>query len=67
MKRKEFLSELENKDAVELYERARGIADERLKMKVRHATGQLEMPHRLKESRRDIARILTKINEVKGK
>jgi len=40
--------------------------DELFKLRFQHATAQLEKTHRLKEVRKDIARIKTVMNEKKA-
>ena len=63
MKKTELMSELRELDLDDLIERARERADERMKLRFRNVTGQLEQNHRLKELRRELARIETIIAE----
>lgn len=66
MKNTEFLKEIEGLDVAALYDKARETQEEMLKLRVRHAGGQLETPHRIPELRRNYARILTKIQQQKS-
>ncbi len=43
----------------ELMVRYRGFKEELLQLRFQHATGQLEKTHRIKEVRRNLARVLT--------
>ncbi len=49
----------------ELIQLLRDLKRERLNLRFQQASGQLEKPSRMKEVRRDIARILTILNERK--
>ncbi|RMF74806.1 MAG: 50S ribosomal protein L29 [Alphaproteobacteria bacterium] len=49
----------------ELIQLLRDLKRERLNLRFQQASGQLEKPSRMKEIRRDIARILTILNERK--
>ncbi len=49
----------------ELIQLLRDLKRERLNLRFQQAAGQLEKPSRMKEVRRDIARILTILNERK--
>lgn len=47
----------------ELAAKARELRNERVTARIRHSTGQLESTARLRELRRDIARVLTVLRE----
>ena len=66
MSNKEFISEIEGLDVKALYEKATETQEELLKLKLRHAGGQLETPHRIPQLKRNYARILTKIQQQKS-
>ena len=59
MKQKDLLNELKKLDKAALSTRARGIAEELMKLRFRKKTGQLEQTHRLRDLRRELARVLT--------
>jgi len=52
-------------DIEELDVKLRELKEELFNLRFQHATGQLENPMRIKETRRDIARVCTLINERK--
>ena len=62
MKRKDFLKEVSSLSAEDLTARARGMAEELLKLRFRNASGQLTTGHRIGELKRNIARIQTQLN-----
>lgn len=53
------MKELKGLDKAALSARARGIAEELMKLRFRKKTGQLEQTHRLRNLRRELARVLT--------
>lgn len=59
MKKKNLLIELRKLSPSELKTRARDTADELMKLRFRRVASQLDQTHRLRELRRDLARILT--------
>lgn len=59
MKRKQFLDETKGQPVKELAQKARALAEERMKLRFRKASGQLDQSHRLREVRRNLARVLT--------
>lgn len=63
MKKTDLLKELKGLSVDELRERARKSAEELMKLRFRAASGQLEHGHRLRETRRNLARIQTMINQ----
>ena len=69
MKRKEELEELKGLSLDALLEKDTELGEEKMKLRFRNASGQLEQGHRLKEIRRAHARVKTlisqKLNEKK--
>lgn len=59
-------SELREKKAEELTTEMHGLLREQFNLRMQRATGQLGKPHRIKEIRRDIARIKTVLNAKAG-
>ena len=59
-------SELKEKNAEELTTEMHGLLREQFNLRMQRATGQLAKPHRVKEIRRDIARIKTVLNAKAG-
>jgi len=59
--------EIREKNLKELEILKKDIQEEFFKLKMQNATGQLEKPHRLKEIRRDLARVATIAKQKKGK
>ena len=55
----EEIKSLPNKELVERYREERKLLQ---KMKFQNAVSPMDQPHKLKESRRDIARLLTELN-----
>lgn len=66
MKNAEFVKEIESLDVQALYDKARETQEELLRLRVRHAGGQLETPHRIPQLKRNYARILTRIQQQKS-
>ncbi|MBI1954395.1 MAG: 50S ribosomal protein L29 [Proteobacteria bacterium] len=58
--------ELTNKTIGELYELLYKLRKELVGLRMKHKTGQLQSPISLRFVRRDIARIVTRINAFKG-
>jgi large subunit ribosomal protein L29 len=58
-------AELRDLDAEGLAKKLGESREELFKLRFQHATAQLEKTHRLRELRKDIARILTVQNETK--
>ena len=56
-------SELAELDADELAAKLAEARENLFNLRVQHVTGQLDNPHRLREVRKDIARILTAIRQ----
>ena len=58
------ISEIRDKTRVELAAQGRGLRTELFNLKLQKATSQLERPIRLRELRRDIARIETQVSRL---
>ncbi|MCA1906140.1 MAG: 50S ribosomal protein L29 [Desulfarculus sp.] len=56
-------SELKELSLQELNARLKDLKDEQFNLSFQHATGQLENPMRLPQTRKDIARVLTVIRQ----
>jgi large subunit ribosomal protein L29 len=67
MKRKDNLKELRGLDRQTLLERAQGISEELMKLRFRKAARQLEQSHRIKEQRRQLARVRSMVSELDRK
>ena len=62
MKTKDLKQELKKLDKAALNARARGIAEELMKLRFRNASGQLTQGHRIGELKRNLARVLGAIS-----
>ncbi len=62
------IKEIRDLSVDELKQKERDLVDELFRLKVRHATGQLDSPAALKNVKKDIARIKTvlKEREIRG-
>jgi large subunit ribosomal protein L29 len=58
-------AELRDLDAEALAKKLSETREELFKLRFQHATAQLEKTHRLRQARKDIARLLTVQNEKK--
>jgi len=56
-------TELRQKSPAELRDELQGLLREQFNFRMQKGTGQLAQTHRMKEVRRDIARIYTVLNE----
>jgi len=65
MKSKAFLQEIKDLDQGKLHEKAASLAQELMKLRFRNASGQLEHGHRIRETKRNLARVLGKLNSQK--
>ena len=65
MKRKEFNKDIAGKTPSELKLQAKTIAEELMKLRFRKSTGQLEQAFRVGHAKRELARVLTKLNATK--
>ena len=59
MKRKEFLKEIKALSRDDLVTRSRSLAEEAMKLRFRKGNGQLEQSHRLKQVKKELARVNT--------
>jgi len=59
-------SELKTKSAEELATEMHDLLREQFNLRMQRATGQMAKTHRMKEIRRDIARIKTVLNDKAG-
>ncbi len=59
-------SELRDLGAEELRQREAEFKEELFNLRFQHGTGQLESPMRIKAIKRDLARVLTILNERKA-
>ncbi len=59
-------SELREKSVDELNQQLLELRKEQLGLRMQHATGQLGQPHRVREVRRDVARIKTVLTQKAG-
>lgn len=66
MSSKDFLKEIRGLDLAELRSRAVTLAQEIMKLRFRKASGQLEHSHRLKQAKRNLARVLSQTSVVRG-
>ena len=56
-------NEIREKSEAELKELGTSLRDELFRLRMQHYTGQLDRPNRIREVRRDIARVETVLNE----
>lgn len=59
--------ELRSRSSADLQTTVKDLQEEFFKLKVQKSTGQLEKTHRLKELKRDIARVHTLLKEMSKK
>lgn len=64
---KEFLKDIREKDSKELANLLKEKRVQLFSLKVKHKTQQLSNPNEIKETRRDISRILTIVKEKEMK
>jgi len=60
-------SEIKDSTAEELTAQSRGLRQEMFNLRLQQASAQLEKPARLRQLRRDIARIETRISQLRNK
>ena len=63
MKKTEFLTEIRGMTTEDLRTKVRELKEELFKLRFRKASGQFETPHRIKEVKRDIARVSSVLGE----
>lgn len=66
MKKDTYLKDIKDLPVAELMVKARGLAEELMKLRFRKAGSQLEQTHRLREVQRNLARVKTVLTQ-KGK
>jgi large subunit ribosomal protein L29 len=59
-------SELREKSVDELSQELKGELEQQFKLRMQSATSQLGQSHKIKETRRNVARIKTVLNEKAG-
>jgi large subunit ribosomal protein L29 len=58
--------ELRDQTVEELQEKERDLADQLFALRLQKVTGQLEKPARVRDVRRDMARVMTVLREKRG-
>ena len=66
MASKKTLKGLRDKSELELRNRERDLREQLYKLRFQRATGQMENPMKMRQVRREIARIKTLLNEKSG-
>ncbi len=61
------IKDLQDLTMTELLAKSRDLRQELFNLQLQKATSQLEKPHRIKALRKDIARLETRITEIKKK
>ena len=64
--KKKKVTELRNQSAEELTDRERDLSEQLFALRLQKVTGQLEKPARVRQVRRDLARVLTLQREKRG-
>jgi len=59
-------SQVRDQSVDELRERERELSEQLFALRLQQVTGQLEKPHRVREVRKDLARVLTILREKRG-
>ena len=59
-------SELRDQTAEELVDRERDLAEQLFALRLQKVTGQLEKPSRVRQVRKDLARVMTVMREKRG-
>ena len=60
-------SELRDQTTEELKDKERDLAEQLFALRLQKVTGQLEKPARVRQVRKDLARVLTILHEKQGK
>lgn len=60
-------SQMRDSTTEELQDRERDLAEQLFALRLQKVTGQLEKPARVKQVRKDLARVLTILHERQGK
>jgi large subunit ribosomal protein L29 len=59
-------SQFRDQTTEELHERERELSEQLFALRLQKVTGQLEKPARVREVRRDLARVMTILREKRG-
>lgn len=59
-------SQFRDQTVEELHERERELSEQLFALRLQKVTGQLEKPARVREVRRDLARLMTVLREKRG-
>ena len=59
-------SELRDQTVEELHDKERDLAEQLFALRLQKVTGQLEKPSRVRQVRKDLARVMTVLNEKRG-
>lgn len=60
------VGEIRDQTVEELQDREKELADQLFALRLQKVTGQLEKPSRIREVRRDLARVMTVLREKRG-
>jgi large subunit ribosomal protein L29 len=60
------VGEIRDQTVEELRDKERELADQLFALRLQKVTGQLEKPARIREVRRDLARVMTVLREKRG-
>jgi large subunit ribosomal protein L29 len=60
-------AQMRDQTTEELQDRERDLAEQLFALRLQKVTGQLEKPDRVKQVRKDLARVLTILHERQGK
>jgi large subunit ribosomal protein L29 len=60
------VGEIRDQTVEELQDKEKELADQLFALRLQKVTGQLEKPARIREVRRDLARVLTVLREKRG-
>ena len=60
------VQEMRNQTVEELRDQERELADQLFALRLQKVTGQLEKPARVRQVRRDLARVMTILREKRG-
>ena len=64
--KKKMVTELRNQSAEDLKDRERDLSEQLFALRLQKVTGQLEKPARVRQVRRNLARVLTLQREKRG-
>jgi large subunit ribosomal protein L29 len=64
MKRKDFIGSIKGSSKADLVAKAKGLAEELMKLRFRKASGQLEQAHQIPIIRRNLARVRTALSAL---